>query len=307
MAEKILVARNLKKQYGQFTALNNVNFSIEKGQIYGLVGRNGAGKTTLLRLITGQTFATDGEIELFNQTAETGLNKVRKRTGAIIETPGFIPFFTARQNLEYYRIQRGIAGKECIGTILHEVGLNNTGKKKFKEFSLGMKQRLGLALAMMNNPDFLILDEPINGLDPMGIAEIRKLIIKLNQEKGITVIISSHFLTELSNIATHYGFIEKGNIVEQISAIDLQSKCQDCLEIKVNDISKLTALLEKELNCKEYQVLPNNILRVYKFMDNPSKISNLIVNNHIELLSIDVKGSNLEDYFINLIGGKDND
>ncbi len=307
MEEKILVTRNLKKQYGNFVALNNVNISIEKGQIYGLVGRNGAGKTTLLRLITGQTLQNGGELQLFHETTEAGLNKVRKRTGAIIETPGFIPYFTAKQNLEYYRLQRGIAGKECIDSILQEVGLSDTGKKNFKDFSLGMKQRLGLALAMMNNPDFLILDEPINGLDPMGIAEIRHLILRLNEEKGITVIISSHILTELSTMATHYGFIEKGNILEEISAAELHDKCKECLEIKVDDASKLTALLEKELNCTEYQVFPNNLIKVYKFTENPSIVSTLIVNNNIKLLSINVKGTNLEDYFINLIGGQVND
>jgi len=247
MEESILITRNLSKSYGKFEAVKDTNINIKKGSIYGLVGKNGAGKTTLLRMIAGQTMITSGEIQLFSETT-------------MIETPSFFPYLTAEENLEYYRVQRGIAGSECIKQLLKDVGLEDTKKKKFKSFSLGMKQRLGLALAMMNNPDFLVLDEPINGLDPMGIVEIRNLLLKLNEEKNITIIISSHILSELASIATEYGFIERGQMVEQISAEELKEKCKECLEISVDNAEKAAVLLEDKLNCHEYEVLPNSNL-----------------------------------------------
>ncbi|MFR1709807.1 MAG: ABC transporter ATP-binding protein [Clostridium sp.] len=303
MKESVLITRNLSKHYGKFEALKSTSIDIKKGEIYGLVGKNGAGKTTLLRMIAGQTMPTSGEVELFSETTPKGLDDSRKRIGAMIETPSFFPYLTAAENLEYYRIQRGIPDSDCIKQLLKEVGLSDTKKKKFKSFSLGMKQRLGLALAMMNNPDFLVLDEPINGLDPMGIVEIRNLLLKLNQEKNITIIISSHILTELSSIATEYGFIDKGNLIEQISAEELKEKCKECIEVNVNNAEKVAVLLENKLDCHEYEILPNNIIRIYRFTDKPSKISSLIINNGIELNSMVVKGTSLEDYFVSLVGG----
>jgi len=303
MKESILITRNLSKAYGKFEAVKSTNINIKKGAIYGLVGKNGAGKTTLLRMIAGQTMRTSGEIELFSETTDKGLEISRKRIGAMIETPSFFPYLTAEQNLEYYRVQRGIAGSECIEQLLKDVGLGDTKKKKFKSFSLGMKQRLGLALAMMNNPDFLVLDEPINGLDPMGIVEIRNLLLKLNEEKNITIIISSHILSELASIATEYGFIERGQMVEQISAEELKEKCKECLELSVDNTEKAAVLLEDKLNCHEYEVLPNNIIRIYKFTDTPSKVSSAIVKNGVELNSMTIKGTSLEEYFVSLVGG----
>ena len=303
MKESVLITRNLSKHYGKFEALKSTSIDIKKGEIYGLVGKNGAGKTTLLRMIAGQTMPTSGEVELFSETTPKGLDDSRKRIGAMIETPSFFPYLTAAENLEYYRIQRGIPDSDCIKQLLKEVGLSDTKKKKFKSFSLGMKQRLGLALAMMNNPDFLVLDEPINGLDPMGIVEIRNLLLKLNQEKNITIIISSHILTELSSIATEYGFIDKGNLIEQISAEELKEKCKECIEVNVNNAEKVAVLLENKLDCHEYEILPNNIIRIYRFTDKTSKISSLIINNGIELNSMVVKGTSLEDYFVSLVGG----
>ncbi len=303
MEESILITRNLSKSYGKFEAVKATNINIKKGSIYGLVGKNGAGKTTLLRMIAGQTMITSGELELFSETTEKGLEISRQRIGAMIETPSFFPYLTAEENLEYYRVQRGIAGSECIKQLLKDVGLEDTKKKKFKSFSLGMKQRLGLALAMMNNPDFLVLDEPINGLDPMGIVEIRNLLLKLNEEKNITIIISSHILSELASIATEYGFIERGKMVEQISAEELKEKCKECLEISVDNAEKAAVLLEDKLNCHEYEVLPNNIIRIYKFKDTPSMVSSAIVKNGVELNSMNIKGTNLEEYFVSLVGG----
>ena len=230
MANEILVTRGLTKRYGNHLAVDHVELSIQKGQIYGLVGRNGAGKTTIIRMVTAQTVPTEGEVSLFGASGERELSKMRARTGAMVETPSFYPYLTARQNLEYYRIQRGIPGRRVVDEVLEEVDLAGTGKKTFKNFSLGMKQRLGLALALMNRPDLLLLDEPINGLDPEGIVEFRNLLLRLNQERQTTILISSHILSELANLATCYGFLDNGMMLEQISARALEEKCRACIE-----------------------------------------------------------------------------
>lgn len=307
MREVILSTRNLTKKYNNISAVSNINLEIRQGAIYGLVGKNGAGKTTLLRLLTGQAFKSEGIITMFDESSEEALNRCRKRIGAIIEAPSFYSYLTAEQNLEYYRMQRTIPGKQCVRQALEEVGLANTGKKKYKSFSLGMKQRLGLALALMNKPEILLLDEPINGLDPFGIVEIRNLLLKLNQEKNITIVISSHILTELSNLVTDYGFIEKGAMVKQLSAEQLTKECNRYLELKVDKVELMTALLEKKLGCTSYKVTPDYAIHIYEYLKQPSKISELAVNNGISLNSITVKEINLENYFIHLVGGTSNE
>lgn len=305
--EIILATKNLTKKYNNVSAVNNINLELRQGEIYGLVGKNGAGKTTLLRMLTGQAFATGGSISLFDGTSEEALNIGRKRIGAIIETPSFYSYMSAEQNLEYYRIQRGIPGKECVKQVLEEVRLADTGNKKYKSFSLGMKQRLGLALALMNKPEILLLDEPINGLDPFGIVEIRNLLIKLSQEKNITILISSHILSELSNLVTYYGFIDKGMMVKQISEEDLERECNKYLELKVDNVERTTALLETSLGCTSYMVTPDKAIHLFEYLDQPIKISELIVKNEIGLMSMVVKDINLENYFIQLVGGTSND
>jgi ABC-2 type transport system ATP-binding protein len=305
--EVILSTKNLTKKYNSTFAVNNINLEVKQGEIYGLVGKNGAGKTTLLRLITGQAFATEGDVALFGETTPDGLSKGRRRIGSIIEVPSFYNNMTAEQNLEYYRIQRGIPGKNCVSEVLNEVGLTSAGKKKYKSFSLGMKQRLGLALALMNKPELLLLDEPINGLDPFGIVEIRNLLLRLNHEKNITILISSHILSELSNLVTYYGFIDKGQLVKQVSSEALSKECNRYLELKVDKVEVMTALLESKLGCTSYQVTPDYSIHIFDYMDQPSKISSLAVNNGVGLYSIMTKEINLENYFIQLVGGESND
>lgn len=305
--EVILSTKNLTKKYKNFIALSNINLELKQGEIYGLVGKNGAGKTTLLRLISGQSYKTEGTISLFNGTTEEELNQGRKRVGTIIEAPSFYLNMTAEQNLEYYRIQRGIPGKECVAEALEEVGLKDTGNKKFKSFSLGMKQRLGLALALMNKPEILLLDEPINGLDPFGIVEIRNLLLRLNQEKNITILISSHILTELSNLVTYYGFIDQGRMVKQLSGEELANECNKYLELKVDNVERMTALLETSLGCTSYRVTPDNVIHLTEYLDRPTVVSELAVKNGIGLISIMVKDINLENYFIQLVGGNENE
>ena len=304
MSEVMLQTQELTRRYGRTVALDRASLSVEKGQIFGLVGRNGAGKTTLIRLISGQSMPSSGQISLFGETTDAGLNRARSRTGAMVEIPSFYPYLTARQNLEYYRIQRGIPGKNCVEEALELVNLADTGKKKFKTFSLGMKQRLGLALALMNQPEFLLLDEPINGLDPEGIVEFRELLLRLNRERQTTILISSHILSELSALATHYAFIEKGHVLESISEADLREKCRECLELTVDDAPRAARVLEEQLGTRDYEVLPGNHLRLYAFLDDPQTVNRTLLEQGVGLISAQQKDSNLEDYFLNLIGGR---
>ena len=302
--EFVVKSQKLNKRYGETAALKDVNITVKKGSIYGLVGNNGAGKTTFLKVLTGQTRADSGTFTLLGEDNEAGYRKVRRQTGAIIENPGFYPKLTAKQNLEYYRIQRGIPGKEIVDEMLRMVGLEHAAKKKFENLSLGMKQRLGLALALMGEPEFLILDEPINGLDPSGIIEIRNLLLKLKREKNVTILISSHILTELENIATDYGFLNKGELVEEVTAERLREKCRTFLEVKVTDVAAYAALLETELLCSNYKVLPGNCIHILEHVDRVSDYSALAVKHDIGLLAFEMKEINLENYYMNLIGAE---
>ena len=303
MAEHVLVTRSLTKRYGNTAVVDSVNMTLEKGQIYGLVGRNGAGKTTIIRMAAGQADPSGGEIALFGASDRAGLEQSRARTGVMVEVPSFYPYLTARENLEYYRLQRGIPGKACVDEALALVKLTGTGRKKFKHFSLGMKQRLGLALALLGRPDLLLLDEPINGLDPEGIVEFRNLLLSLSRDRQTTILVSSHILPELSNLATHYGFIDKGHMLEQISAKALAEKCRASLELGVDDAVKASQVLEQGLGAREYEVLPGNVIRRYCHLDEPARVTHVLVSGGVALRSIEQKGANLEDYFLAMIGG----
>ncbi len=298
----VLAAYGLSKAYGSCLALDGLNLMVRRGDVYGLVGRNGAGKTTFMRLATGQSTPTGGELELFGASGKD-LRTQRSRTGAMIEIPSFSPFLTARENLEYYRLQRGIPGKGVVDEALELVNLTAAGTKKFKSFSLGMKQRLGLALALMNHPDFLILDEPINGLDPEGVAEFRQILRRLNVERETTILISSHILSELSSIATRYGFMEQGKLLEEISAEALHDKCRTCLRLEVDDAAKAAAILQTQLGTDKFEVLPGNVIQLYDCLDDPKRASYALAQNGVALLAMEQKGADLEAYFLNLIGG----
>ncbi len=308
MSEEIIIrSQKLTKTYGHINALKDANITIKRGSIYGLVGNNGAGKTTFLKILAGHIYQTSGTFEIMGADNEKGYKEVRKYTGAIIENPGFYPKLTAKANLEYYRIQRGIPGKDVVMKMLQEVGLEKAANRKFEALSLGMKQRLALALALMGNPELLILDEPINGLDPLGIIEVRNLLIKLNKERNVTILISSHILTELENIATDYGFLNKGELVEQISAEELKEKCRMYLEIQVTNASEYVALLETEMLVTNYKVLPGDVIHIFEDMDDVGKYSALAVNHGIGLLALNRKEINLENYYMNLIGAENQD
>lgn len=244
--EYVLTTSALSKTYRKFEALKDLTMHIPKGAIYGFVGRNGAGKTTLIRVICGLQEPTSGDYTLYGiSNKDRRISKARRRMGAVVETPSIYLDMTAEENLKQQALVLGVPNYDSIPEILKLVGLENTGKKKARNFSLGMKQRLGIAVALIGNPDFIVLDEPINGLDPQGIVEIRELILKLNREHGITVLISSHILGELSKLATHYGFIEKGHIVKEISAEELEAACRKCLKVDVSDTKILAQVLDK--------------------------------------------------------------
>ncbi len=303
--EFILETNNLEKKYKDFRALNNTNIHIEKGAIYGLIGKNGAGKTTLIRIICGLQEPTKGSYTIYGvDNSSSNMTNVRKRMGAIIETPSIYGEMTARDNLiEQYKLV-GMPSFDGVSELLKLVGLESTGKKKAKNFSLGMKQRLGIAIALANNPDFLILDEPINGLDPQGIIEIRELILKLNKERRITILISSHYLDELSKIATHYGFLDNGSIIKEISSEELMKKMEHKLILKVSNECDFVKYFEE--NKIVYEVIDNKTINVYgkynlsKFITDLSK-KNLIADEVHE------QEESLENYYMNLIGGGNND
>lgn len=301
MKEVVLKTNNLTKQYNKNVVLDNVNITIKKGDIYGLIGRNGTGKTTLMKIITTLASPTSGTFELFNTCSENDeLFDNKKRVGSLIEYPAFYPNLSAYDNLKYYTIQRGIVDKNQINKVLELVNLTGTGKKKVKTFSLGMKQRLGIALAILNSPDFVILDEPINGLDPIGISELRDTFKKLS-DNGITLLISSHILSELYLLANEFGFLENGKLIKELSKEKLDLECSKCLVIKTDDSKKVSVLLEKELNTNNYKVINNEEIRVYDYTDDSDKVSDVLVNNKIKIKGFYESGISLEEYFKEII------
>ncbi len=301
MKEVVLKTNNLTKQYNKNVVLDNVNITIKKGDIYGLIGRNGAGKTTLMKIITTLASPTSGTFELFNTCSENDeLFDNKKRVGSLIEYPAFYPNLSAYDNLKYYTIQRGIVDKNQINKVLELVNLTGTGKKKVKTFSLGMKQRLGIALAILNSPDFVILDEPINGLDPIDISELRDTFKKLS-DNGITLLISSHILSELYLLANEFGFLENGKLIKELSKEELDLECSKCLVIKIDDSKKVSVLLEKELNTNNYKVINNEEIRVYDYTDDSDKVSDVLVNNKIKIKGFYESGISLEEYFKEII------
>ncbi|MEY8644782.1 ABC transporter ATP-binding protein [Staphylococcus xylosus] len=307
MQEVILKTSNLTKQYHNYLAAKDVDITINKGDIYGLIGENGAGKSTLLRMITGLSIPTKGSLELFGESNWKMLDEQRKRIGGVIEKPALFSNMTAYENLEVHRLQRGIPGKACVREKLEIVGLTNTEKKKVADFSLGMKQRLGLAIALLSDPALLILDEPTNGLDPMGIIELRELILKLNYEQGLTVLVSSHILSELYELANKFGIIHQGELLEELSSDMLEKKCKQYIQIKVDNVYKGASVLEKNLNTHDFEILSDGTLRIYKHLDDIYTISKTLTDNHLVIEHLSKNGENLESYFTNLIKGAAND
>ena len=299
--EYVLETSALGKSYGHFKALNNLSMRVPKGSIYGFIGKNGAGKTTLIRVICGLQAPSSGSYSLYGKkNTEREIVKSRRRMGAIVETPAIYLDMTAEENMQQqYRIL-GLPSFDGIEETLRLVGLSGTGKKKSRNFSLGMRQRLGIAVALAGDPDFLVLDEPVNGLDPQGIIEIRELILKLNRERQITILISSHLLDELSKLATHYGFIDGGRIVREMSAAQLEAACRKCIRIEVSDTKPLAKVLD-EMQL-EYEILSDKEAHVFAKV-NVSQLALALKKNNCEILSLHERDESLESFYMNLVGG----
>ncbi len=300
MKEIVLKTKGLTKRYKDFAALNDVDITIEKGDIYGLIGRNGAGKTTLMKVITTLTNKSDGEFWLFSEK-DSNLTDTKRRIGCLIENAAFFGNMSAYDNLKYYAMQKGIVNKKQIDDALELVDLTGAKKKKFKNFSLGMKQRLGIALALMDNPDFIILDEPINGLDPIGISELRDTFRMLNEEKGITILISSHILSELYNVATKFCILEKGQVVKELTKEELDMECSRCISIKTDDVKNAAVILEQELKTTNYTVVDDGEIRLYDYLEQTGKVNKALAKNDINVIGITENGISLEDYFKTVI------
>ncbi|MCI9596323.1 MAG: ATP-binding cassette domain-containing protein [Firmicutes bacterium] len=299
--EYVLKTNGLKKRYGHYKALNGLTMNVPKGSIYGFVGKNGAGKTTLIRLVCGLQEPTEGEFSIYGiNNRQKEITKSRRRIGAVVETPSIYLGMTAEDNLkEQYRIL-GMPSFDGIAHVLNLVGLENTGKKKAKNFSLGMRQRLGIAIALAGDPDFLILDEPVNGLDPQGIVETRELILKLNQEYGITVLISSHILDELAKLATYFGFIDSGHMVKEISAAELEAACRKCIHVTVSSTEILSQVLDEA--GLEYTILSDKEANLFGEIS-VTELTLKLAERHCQIHSMRERDESLEHYYIDLVGG----
>lgn len=300
----VLTTNNISKQYRQFKALDGLTMRVPKGAIYGFVGRNGAGKTTLIRLICGLQSPTSGDYTLYSiDSRAKDIVQSRKRIGAVVETPSIYMDMTAEENLKLQYKVLGLQPNEGITELLKLVGLENTDRKKARNFSLGMKQRLGIAVALAGSPDFLILDEPTNGLDPQGIIEMWELILKLNRELHITVLISSHILDELSKVATHYGFIDAGHIVKEMSAEELEAACKKAMRVEVTNTQTLSRVLD-EMSVS-YEIHSDRQADIFAKL-NVSELTIALAKENCEVISLQEHEETLESYFVNLIGGGKN-
>ncbi|AVQ45965.1 ABC transporter ATP-binding protein [Clostridium botulinum] len=301
--ENILQTYNLTRKYGTTAVVDNINMNIKKGEIYGFLGRNGAGKTTTLRMIMGLISPTKGKYDLFGK--KMGDREVFGRIGAIIETPGFYPNLTARENLDIHRRLMGIPNKEYVDEALEIVGLTDYDikKKKVKKYSLGMKQRLGVARALLHKPELLILDEPTNGLDPVGIKEMRETLLDLNKKKEITILVSSHILGEIQQLATKIGIIHKGKLLEEIDYKNFEKKNRHYINLRVNNDKRAVTILEKSMNIKDYEVTEPNKIRIYEMLDKSNDVAKKMISEGIDVYEVNVMNDTLEDYFVRLTGG----
>ena len=303
MSELLLQTRNLTKQYGRHRAVDDVNMHIKKGAIYGFIGRNGAGKTTCLKMISGLSTPSYGEIEMFGYKGKD-LQKVRSRVGCLIEAPGLYGNMSAYDNLNIKCKLTGIKKKGYIEELLKTVGLDTVGEKKTKHYSLGMKQRLGIALALVGEPDLLILDEPINGLDPQGIVEVRETIQKLAKERGMTICISSHILEELSKIATDYGIIHNGSLLQEITREELMRRCSERMELTL-DHPKLAIPVLDSMGFTNFQVTDKEHIHIFERLNESAVLNMELAKAGIPVKGISITSEELETYFLNLTGGTD--
>lgn len=302
MSEIIVKTNHLTKKFKEYAAVNQVSLEIPRGGIYGFIGRNGAGKTTFMKMISGLTYPTSGSIELFGKKCN-GSQNLFSRVGVLIEAPGIYGNMTAYENLKTKCMAYGIHNDTYLNETLEFVGLSDVRKKKAKHFSLGMKQRLGIAMALIGNPDLLVLDEPINGLDPQGIVEVRDTIIQLNKEKKITIMISSHILEELSKIATQYGIIDHGEVIETLTQEELSNRCRERIEIKTVKPSQTCTILEEICNIHQYKVIDKNTIYIYEQLEQIGRVNRELVLNEVPIDQIYLANDDLETYFLQMTGG----
>ena len=302
----ILTTDSLTKQYKNVKAVDSVNRHVKKGDIYGFIGRNGAGKTTTLKILSGLSHATSGDFCIFGMNSSLMRSRnMFSRIGILIEEPGLYGDMSAYDNLKMKCLCSGIKDKEYISKLLYMVGLGNVGKRHTKTYSMGMKQRLGIAMALVGNPEILILDEPINGLDPQGIAEIRKTLLYLNREQGKTIIISSHILEELSKIATHYGIINNGRLVAELTPDELSAKCESRIVIKIYDVNSAARLLHS-INIHKFNIADQNTIHIYEHIEDSSQINMALCKADVFVSSLWIEQAGLEEFFFNMTGGADN-
>lgn len=298
--EPILEVKNLTKVYKKVPVVDNVSFSLQKGHIYGLIGPNGAGKTTIMKMLAGLTEQSSGEMSLFGK--KENLDESRDRMSFMIEAPYLDGQMTARQNLEYMRYVRGVADKNRIDEVLSIVGLADVGKKQVGKFSLGMRQRLGIGMVLLSEPEIMVLDEPVNGLDPEGIVDVRHILTRLCEEEGKTILISSHLLAELSEFCTDFLLIRKGKIIEEFSAAELETKCRNHLTLRTNRLDETAAFLENELGIKEYKAVHGEELHVFEKLNELEKVSKAITDNGFVITKFVMEGENLEEYYMSKVG-----
>lgn len=303
MNDYVIETRMLTKKYDSATAVNRVSLHVKHGRIYGLLGRNGAGKTTIMKMILGLSAISSGKVQLFGKLLSQNKDKLYPRIGSIIEIPGFYPHLTATENLQIFARLRGTIKRDAVKEALNTVGLPYNDKKSFSSYSLGMKQRLGIANAILNDPELLILDEPTNGLDPIGIAEVRSFIRRLSEEQGKTVLISSHILTEISLLADDIGILHQGNLLEENSMDDLKKKNQKYIYVQVTSQPVATQVLERIFHTNNYTVEADNSIRIYDTDIDLVALNKALVSAEAGVSTINVCSENLEDYFKKITGG----
>ncbi|MBP5493258.1 MAG: ATP-binding cassette domain-containing protein [Clostridiales bacterium] len=299
--EYLLETDNITKKYGNLTAVDHVTIKLQRGEIYGLIGRNGAGKTTLLKMLAGLAKPTEGTYTIFGES-QKNTAKLRDRIGVLIESPGLFPNLSAFDNMKIKALTLGMNDDAFLRELLNDVGLSDVEKRKVKRFSMGMKQRLGIAMSLVGHPDLLLLDEPINGLDPQGIVEVRELIERLSKERNITILISSHILEELSKIATRYGIIHNGQLIDEFTHQELLKRCSERIEIRPSDPTRAVTVIEG-MGITEFKVIDNSIIQIFERLDDSGDIVLELAKNNIKTLSVAVKNEALEDYYLSITGG----
>lgn len=304
--EKVLIeAAQLTKRYRKACVVDKVSFQINRGGIYGLIGPNGAGKTTVMKMLGGLVFPTEGEIRLWGEGREKELARARERMSFMIETPYVKLNQSGEENLEKQRIQKGIPEKDRVSEVLELTGLQDAGRQKVKEYSLGMRQRLGIANALLGKPELMILDEPVNGLDPEGIVEVRELLLELNRKENMTILISSHILSELSQMCSDYLFLNRGRIIRNLKREELEEECHQYLTIHTDNDPLAVSILKERLHTDSFRIWEDGSIRLYDYLEEVAMVSRTLYENGVIPLRLGIEGRSLEEYYMELTGGEE--